>query len=164
MDRVLIKLIAFSEAVAQILIKVLRQEWCDRSHQLGHTEKDVKQNGQGLSLVLDCGLALHTCAIESHIPIGQILQEGQKVAHDIVQAVIIHFVTDALDHMLRCCDNVLVQIVGILALENLLAHSWVEDERLVSALLKSRDVLDAESVGVEPWEEDVSHDGLDAVP
>ena len=114
-------------------------------------------------MVLDCGLALHTCAIESHVPIGQILQEGQQVAHDIIQAVVIHLVTDALDHVLRCSDDVLVQVVGILALEDLLAHSWVEDERLVSALLKSRDVLDAESVGVEPWKEDVSHDGLDAV-
>ena len=65
--------------------------------------------------------------------------------------------------MLRCSDDVLIQVVGILALEDLLAHCWVEDERLISTLLESRDVLDAESVGVEPWEEDVSHDGLDAV-
>ena len=79
-------------------------------------------------MVLDCGLTLHTCAIESHVPIGQILKEGQQVAHDIIKSIVIHLMTDALDHVLGCSDDVLVQIVGILALEDLLAHSWVEDE------------------------------------
>ena len=65
--------------------------------------------------------------------------------------------------MLGCSNDVLVQVVGILALKDLLAHCWIEDEGLISTLLESRDVLNAEAIGVEPWEEDVSHDGLDSV-
>lgn len=72
------------------------------------------------------------------------------MAHDIVQSIVVHFMAHALDHVLRGCDDVLIKIVGSFTLEDLLAHSWVKDEILSRALLQSRDVLDAESVGVEP--------------
>lgn len=65
--------------------------------------------------------------------------------------------------MLRGSDDVLVKIVGVIAVEYGVTCLLVEHERLACALFKTGDVLDAEAVSVEPWKENVTNDILHTI-
>lgn len=154
--------VILTKSIAEVLEEVLGDEGCDRSHKLSSAQDDVKADGKSCSLVLDRCLTLHAVSVESDVPVSEVLKESDQVANDVVQPVVVHLVTDVFDHVLGGSDNPLVEVVGSLAVENLCAHLWVEQERLTSSRLETSDVLDAETVGIEPGKEDVTDNILDS--
>ena len=82
------------------------------------------------------------------------------MAYDVVKSVVVHFVTHVLDHVLRSGNDVLVKIVRVVAVEDGMACLGVKHERLASTLLKTSNVLNAEAIGVEPRQENVTNNVL----
>mmetsp|Transcript_30324 Transcript_30324/g.40288 ORF Transcript_30324/g.40288 Transcript_30324/m.40288 type:complete len:442 (+) Transcript_30324:246-1571(+) len=149
-DRILVQRVSVLQAIAQVLEEVLANEGGDWRHELGCAHEHVEQNGEGGLLVLNARLTLHAGAVESHVPVGKVLEEGEHVAHDVVQAIVVHLLAHILDHVLGAGHDVLVEVVRVGALEHGCARLRVEHERFACARFEARNVLNAEAVGVEP--------------
>lgn len=83
------------------------------------------------------------------------------MSDDSVKMVLVHLLSDILDELLVGRDDPLVHVVGF-AGEYGHAIALIEHKVLSSSLLPSGDVLDQESVSVEPGQEDFSDDTVDA--
>ena len=145
------------------MVQVLRDEGSDRGHQLSCAQQDVEQNIEGDFLILSGRLSLHAGAVESDVPVCEVFKEGEHMAHDIVESVVVHLLAHIFDHVLRTGDDVLIQIVCVLALEHSLTSFDVEDEGGACALLQASDILNAEAIRVEPRQEDIAHDSLHTI-
>mgnify|MGYP007134749794 CR=1 FL=1 len=84
------------------------------------------------------------------------IEEGEEWFHNVVEVIAVHFFSDKLDEVLGGGDDPSVHEVALWT--NLLLHLRVINESLSGGLLVSRDVLNQESVSVEPWKEDFSYD------
>jgi hypothetical protein len=100
---------------------------------------------------------LHSGSVASDVPVSELLQEVEQRFYHIVKFVVVHFETNGLDQTVVGRDNPLVHEVSTC---EVLLDGFVENEVFVRLHLKSGDVLDQESVGVEPWQEDVSNDSV----
>lgn len=69
---------------------------------------------------------------------------------DVVQSVVIHFISDVFNEMLVGGDDPLVHDVCVCVLEELVLELGVEVEVLASCLLPARDILDQETVSIKP--------------
>ena len=45
------------------------------------------------------------------------------MTHDIVETIVVHFLADILDHVLRACNNILIEVVRSFVVEDSLAHA-----------------------------------------
>ena len=84
------------------------------------------------------------------------------MSQHIVESVVVHLVSDLLDHALAGRYDVLIHDVGLFVLEHGEFRFGVEYKVFAGTLLPPGDVLNAESVRIEPREEDVSNDVLHA--
>ena len=108
-------------------------------------------------------VALHTGSVETHIPVGEVLEEAKDMSQHTVKAIVVHLAANLLNHALTRSDDPAVHDVCFLVLEDLLLELRIIDEVLANTLLPSGDVLDAEAVRVEPWKEDVPDDSFDTI-
>ena len=68
------------------------------------------------------------------------------MSQNIVESVVVHLVSDLLDHLLTGSYDVSVHNVGLFILEYSEFDFGIKYEGFVGALLPSRDVLDTEAV------------------
>ena len=84
-DRGLVEFIILSKTVPQVLVEVLGDEGSDGCHQLCRNHDHIEQDAEGGALVLYSSIiTLHARTVQPNVPVGQILEEGNQVAHDIV--------------------------------------------------------------------------------
>ena len=107
--------------------------------------------------------SLHTRAVESNIPVGEVLGEDKSVANDSVQMILVHLYSYTFDEVLTGRNNPFVHVICFGVFEEDSSFFLIKDKVLSSALLPARDILDAESVSVEPGEENVSDNVLDSL-
>jgi len=155
--------VCLGDTVAHVLVNVLTQERCDARHHHGGIQKHIEECVQASELLLGALFALHSGAVESHVPVSELLKELKHVLHDIIQAVVVHLIPHDFDKVLVGSNDPLVHDVGVLSLPELILEGWVKDEVGASVLLQSGDVLNEETVSVEPGQEDVSHDALNTL-
>ena len=79
----------------------------------------------------------------------------------IVESVVVHLVSYLLNHVLTGCNDVFVHNVRVFIVEHGDFRFGIKYEVFAGTLLPPHDVLDAESIGVEPWKEGVSDNVLD---
>ena len=156
-------LVALRDTVLQILVDVFRQEGGDARHHNGGVQQHIKQSVEGGELLLRAFLTLHSGAVEADIPVGKLLKELKHMLDDIIKAVVIHLSTHNLDQMLVGSDDPSVHNVGVSSLRKLILEKGIEDEVVSTCFLPARDVLNEESVGIEPREEYISHNTLNSV-
>lgn len=153
-DRLLIKvLVLWIDTVSEVLVELLRQEWCDARHQDGRAEQDIEEDVEAPLLLLDAFVTFHTWPVQSDVPVRQLLEELKEWWHNVVELVAVHLTSDVLDEVLIGRHDPAVHEVVISSKVDL--HLGVEDEVKTCRLLIPGDVLDQESVGIEPWQEDL---------
>ena len=86
------------------------------------------------------------------------------MSQHIVESVVVHLVSDLLDHALTGRYDVLIHDVGLFVLEHGEFRFGVEYKVFAGTLLPPGDVLNAESVRVVPREENIPNDIFHAFP
>mmetsp|Transcript_5114 Transcript_5114/g.7796 ORF Transcript_5114/g.7796 Transcript_5114/m.7796 type:complete len:211 (-) Transcript_5114:2032-2664(-) len=142
------------DTVLHVLVHVIGDERSDARHQGVRVMENIEEDVQADHLLLNAVLSLHPGAVEADVGVRQELEEGNKGSDDVIELVVIHLITDELDQILVARHDPLVHHVA--ALSHLVLHLLVENEVLSSGSLIASDVLDQESVGIEPREEDFS--------
>ena len=103
-------------------------------------------------------ISLHAGSVESDIPVGKVLQEDKDLPDNSVESIVVEFIATIFDQVLVGSDDPLAHVVRGFRRRDVIAHLRVVDEVSSGSLLVTSDVLDEETVGVEPREEDVLDD------
>ncbi len=127
-----------------------------RSNQHIGLMDDFEKHIQTLIPILIPSFPFESLSIEPHIPIGQILQKVKQLGHNCIQPVFLHLHFNLQDQILATSQNPLIHEISHILL-------FLVFEREICLDFVSLDILDQESVGVVPGEEDISDDGSDSV-
>jgi hypothetical protein len=83
------------EPVAHVLENMLRQERSDGRHELGGIHENIEETVEGNELILlSSVISLHAWTVESHVPVGEILEEVKSGPDNVVEFVALHLVAD----------------------------------------------------------------------
>ncbi len=143
---------------------MLTQEWRDWSHKLGRIQEDIKESVKGDALILSgIFFTLHPRSVKSDVPVGKVFQKLEDVLDDRVKPVVIHLFTHISYKMLVSCDDVPIHKIGVDVALYFEFELRLKNEVTACPLLPSSNVLDQESVSVEPRQKNVTHNSLDSV-
>jgi hypothetical protein len=155
--------VSLGDAVSEVEIEVLSQERSHTGHHDGGVQQDIKQCIQTGFLFFGTFFSLHSRSVQSHIPIGELFQELKDMLNHIIETIAVHFMSDVLDQVLVGCNDPPIHNVSIFIVLQFILQSRVEQEVLGGSLFPSGDVLDQESVGVEPGQEHLLHNLLNSI-
>jgi len=79
---------------------------------------------------------------------------------DVVETIVIHFSSHKFNEVLIGSNDPFVHYVGISSFRKLILKKGIKDKVVSRTLFPSRDILDKESVCVEPRKENISHNSL----
>mmetsp|Transcript_22495 Transcript_22495/g.73070 ORF Transcript_22495/g.73070 Transcript_22495/m.73070 type:complete len:643 (+) Transcript_22495:1232-3160(+) len=149
---------ALWQNATQVLVHRLGEERCERTHRFAEREEHLEERAERPLPVLHAHLALQPLAIESHINVGELLDEAHETRADGVETVSLHLFADVAEQSLRRGVDPAIKNIGALERRHRLGV-----ERASADGWKFDDVLAQEAVGVVPREEDIFEDGEDAV-
>ena len=91
-------------------------------------------------------ITLHAGSVETHVPVGKVLEETEDMPQNSVKMVVVHLVAYLLNHALTCCNDPAVHDIGVLVLEHLFLEFWIIHKVFANTFFPSCNVLNAESV------------------
>lgn len=93
------------DTISHVLIHVLGDERSDTGHEKICREESIEEDVQADLLLFDSLVTLHSRSVESDVPVGELLQEGEKRLHNIVKVIVIELISGKLEHVSSSGDN-----------------------------------------------------------
>ena len=93
------------DTISHVLIHVLGDERSDTGHKKIGREESIEEDVQADLLLFDSLVTLHSRSVESDVPVGELLQEGEKRLHNIVKVIVIELISGKLEHVSSGGDN-----------------------------------------------------------
>jgi hypothetical protein len=94
-----------------ILVHVFGEEGNLWAHQDVDVEQNIKQNVDTHLHLLERKLTFYAVTVESHVPVGQVVQELHQFGHDCVELVFVHLFPGAFDQIVQTTLNPFVSQV-----------------------------------------------------
>lgn len=107
-------------------------------------------------------VSLHSRSVETNIPVGQVFEESKHMSDHVIQAVVVHFNPYIFHDMLTNRKNPPVHDIASLMSSKFKLEIGLEDKSFSGSLFPSSDILNQESVGIEPREEHFTNNTVDA--
>lgn len=120
-------------------------------------QEDVEKDVETDFPVLFIAFSFEAVAVESHVPIGESVEELEQLGNHVVELVLSHLLPDTAQESLEGGFDPAIRDVepGQKGFDVL-----GEEEVAARVTLPLGDVLDEEAVGIVPGQEDVSHDSV----
>lgn len=106
--------------------------------------------------ILESIIPLKPRSVQSDIPVRKLFQEVEHFWNNCIKLVLVHFLSDQFDKVLATIDNPPIHRIGKNV--HIFRKLFIKDKVIVLLVFPSANVLDQESIGIVPWEENFPND------